>query len=95
MQPKDACKQEMDAQLMEWNTQINLLITKIENAGMVLKLKYAREINEIRAKQREAARKSKELEDAGDAGGEKSKLTADKIWKELRNRMTPSFSRNW
>ena len=93
MQPKDPCKQRMDVQLMEWNTQINLLAVKIEQVKTDLKLKYAREINEIRAKQREAARKTMDLKDASDAGGEKLKQTAYKIWKGLKTRMAPSLPR--
>lgn len=91
MLPNDASKQDVDAQLMEWNMQINHLAVEIEQVRMDLKLKYAREINEIRAKQREAARKSKDLERAS----ESSKLTADKIWRDLRTRMSLSISRIW
>ena len=93
METKDAYKQKLNAQLKEWNAQINLLAAKVENAGADVKLKYARELDGIRAKQREAAKKIEELEDASGDAWEKVKVTADKVWDDLRAGIAQAISK--
>lgn len=84
MEIKDAYKQKMAAQLNEWNAQINLLEAKLENAGADLKIERAKQLHELRAKQRAASEKLTELEKAGGEAWEQVKTTADKIWDELK-----------
>jgi len=81
---KDAYKQKMAAQLKEWDAQINLLEAKVENAGADIKVMRARQLHELRAKQREASEKMKELGKASGAAWEQVKVTADKIWDDLK-----------
>ena len=57
MEIKDAYKQKMAAQLKEWGAQIDLLEAKAENAGADIKVKHAKAIHELRAKQRAASEK--------------------------------------
>jgi uncharacterized coiled-coil DUF342 family protein len=90
---KDAYKRELDEQLVEWNMQISQLVTKVEHARADMKLKYAREINEIRAKQREAADRIKDLKDASAKAFEKVKGTANKTLDEIRIDVVQSISR--
>lgn len=47
----------MAAQLKEWNAQINLLEAKAENAEALMKVKRAKELHELRAKQRAMSEK--------------------------------------
>ena len=84
MEIQDAYKQKMAAQLKEWSAQIDLLEAKVENAGADLKVKRAKQLHELRAKQRAASEKMKELGKASGAAWEQVKTTADKIWDDLK-----------
>lgn len=92
METKDAYKQKLDAQLKEWNAQINLLAAKVENSGADVKLKYAQDLDGIRAKQREAAIKIKELENASGDAWQNVKVTADKVWDDLKTGIVQAMS---
>jgi hypothetical protein len=93
MEIKDAYKQKMAAQLKEWSAQINLLEAKVENAGADIKVKRAKQLHELRAKQRAASEKMKEMEKASGEAWEKVKETADKIWDELKAGITDAHSK--
>jgi hypothetical protein len=84
MEIKDAYKQKMAAQLKEWSAQISLLEAKVENAGADMKVKGAEALHGLRAKQRAASEKMQELETAGGEAWEQVKVTADKIWADLK-----------
>ena len=93
MEIQNAYKQKMAAQLKEWGAQINLLETKLENVGADMKVKRAEELHELRAKQRVASEKMKELEKAGGEAWEQVKETADKIWEDLKTGMADAHSK--
>lgn len=93
MEIQDAYKQKMAAQLKEWSAQINLLETKIANAGADMKVKRVEALHELRAKQRVASEKMKELEKASGAAWEQAKETADKIWKDLKTGVANAHSK--
>ena len=84
MEIKDAYKQKMAAQLKEWTAQINLLEAKVENAGADMKVKRTEALHGLRAKQRAASEKMQELEKASGDAWEQAKVTADKIWGDLK-----------
>jgi glycerol-3-phosphate cytidylyltransferase-like family protein len=84
MEIQDAYKQKMAAQLKEWSAQIDLLEAKVENAGADMKVKRTKQLHELRAKQRAATEKMKELGKASGAAWEQVKVTADKIWDDLK-----------
>ena len=84
MEINDAYKQKMAAQLKEWGAQIDLLEAKAANAGADIKVKQAQHLQELRAKQRAASEKMKELGKASGAAWEQVKTTADKIWDDLK-----------
>jgi recombinational DNA repair ATPase RecF len=90
---KDVYKQKMAAQLKEWNAQINLLEAKVENAGADIKVKRARQLHELRAKQRAASEKLKELEKASGEAWEQVKKTADKLWDDLKAGIADAHSK--
>ena len=93
MEIKDAYKQKMAAQLKEWSAQINLLEAKVENAGADIKVKRAKQLHELRAKQRAASEKMKELEKTSGEAWDQVKVTADKIWDELKNGVADAHSK--
>ena len=93
MEIQAAYKQKMAAQLKEWSAQINLLEAKVENAGADLKVKRAEELYALRAKQRAASEKMKELGKASGAAWEQVKATADIIWDDLKTGMAEAHSK--
>lgn len=83
----------MAAQLKEWSAQIDLLEAKMENAGADVKVKRAKELHELRAKQHAASEKMKELgKTSGEAWGQ-VKETADKIWEDLKAGVAEAHSK--
>lgn len=84
MEIQEAYKQKLAAQLKEWSAQIDLLEAKAENAGADIKVRHAQRLHELRAKQRAASEKMKELGKASGAAWEQVKVTADKIWDDLK-----------
>lgn len=93
MELQDAYKQKMAAQLKEWDAQINLLEAKMENVGADMKVKRAKELHELRAKQQAASEKMKELEKASGEAWEQVKVTADKIWDDLKSGVADAHSK--
>jgi len=84
MEIQEAYKQKMSAQLKEWDAQINLLEAKMENVGADIRIKRAQELYELRAKQRAASEKMRELGKASGEAWEQVKETADKLWDDLK-----------
>jgi len=84
MKIQEAYKQKLAAQLKEWSAQIDLLEAKAENAGADIKVRHAQRLQELRAKQRAASEKIKELGKASGAAWEQVKVTTDKIWDDLK-----------
>ena len=85
MEIQEAYKQKLAAQLKEWDAQINLLEAKVESAGADIKVKRAKQLHELRAKQRAASAKMQELGKASGAAWEQVKETADKVWADLKS----------
>jgi hypothetical protein len=93
MEIQDAYKQKLGTQLKEWSAQITLLEAKAANAAADVKVKAAEELHELRAKQRAASMKMKELGKAGGEAWEQVKESADKIWAELKTGVANAQSR--
>ncbi len=93
MEIQDAYKQKMAAQLKEWSAQINLLEAKLENAGADVKVKRAEVLHGLRAKQRAASEKMQELGSASGEAWEQVKVTADKIWADLKSGIADAQSK--
>jgi outer membrane murein-binding lipoprotein Lpp len=73
MKTKDEYIDSLASELKDWSAQIDLLVAKAENAAADVKIKYAEELDALRAKQHAAVEKMKELEEAsGDALGGQS-----------------------
>lgn len=93
MEIYDAYKQKMAAQLKEWSAQINLMEAKIENAGADMKIKRVEVLHELRAKQRAASDKMKQMEKAGGEALDQVRETADKIWADLKAGIADAHSK--
>jgi hypothetical protein len=90
---KDEYIESLASELKEWSAQIDIFAARAENAAADVKLQYAEEINALRANQRAAAEKIKELEEAGGDAWKTIKGTADKIWDDLRAGLTSAASK--
>jgi len=88
MELHNAYKQKMGAQLNEWSAQINLLEAKMDNVAAEMKIMRAEDIHALRAKQHAAADKMKELGKASGEAWDQVKLTADKMWDDLKTGLT-------
>lgn len=93
MQIQNAYQQKMEAQLKEWSAQINLLEAKVENAGADIKVMRAKQLGELRTKQRAASDKMKELENASGEAWEQVKKTADKVWDDLKTGLADAHNK--
>lgn len=85
MSIEDAYRQKKAAQLKEWGAQIDLFEARAENAGADLAVLRARELDDLRARHQVASQKMHELETATGQAWEQVKLTADKMWDELKD----------
>lgn len=84
METQAAYKQKVAAQLKEWNAQIALLEARAENAGADMEIKRAETLQALRAKHHVAADKMQELEQSTGEAWEQVKISADKIWEDLK-----------
>jgi len=93
MELHNAYKEKMSAQLKEWSAQINLLEAKIDNFTAEMKIMRAEDIQALRTKQHAAADKMKELGKATGEAWEQVRVTADKMWDDMKTGMTDAQSK--
>lgn len=93
MEIREAYKQKKAAQLKEWGAQINLMEAKLENAGADMQVKRAEQIKALRAQQQVASEKMKELGKASGEAWEQVKVTADKVWDDLKSGVADAHSK--
>jgi len=92
MDAKELYRQKLDAQLKEWNAKVNLLAAKVENATADAKIRYARQLDEIKAKQTEIKEKLTELENAGSGAWESVKTKTDSVLEDLKTKISQALS---
>lgn len=86
-------KERMSAQLKEWSAQINLLEARMDGFAADMKIKRAEEIQALRAKQHAASEKMHELGKASGEAWEQVRITADRMWDELKNGLADAQSK--
>lgn len=86
-------KEKMDAQLKEWSAQVKLLEAKMDGFTADMKIMRAEEIQALRAKQHAAADHMKEIGKASGAAWEQVKVTADKMWDDLKSGLSDAQSK--
>ena len=90
---RKAYEEKLDAQLKEWNAQIDLLKAKADKAKAEAKIEYYKTIEAVQRKQNDAAAKLKELKTAGDDAWEDIKSGAEKAWAEVKTAYHDASSR--
>ncbi len=93
MDIQEAYKQKKSAQLKEWGAQLKLLEAKAENAGADLKVQHAEMMQSLRLKQRTASEKLKEMGTASAEAWDDVKVTADKVWDDLKSGMADAHAK--
>jgi hypothetical protein len=93
MEIQDAYKQKMAAQLKVWSRQISLLEAKMENVEASMKVKRTEQLQELRAKQQVASEKISELGKASGEAWDQVKITADKVWDDLKTGLADAQSK--
>lgn len=83
MKTKDEIN-NLAAELKNWSAQIDLLAAKTESAAADVRVKYIEELNDLHDKQNKATEKMEELREASGNAWETAKVTADKVWDDLR-----------
>ncbi|MBU3948565.1 MAG: coiled coil domain-containing protein [Proteobacteria bacterium] len=81
---RKAYEEKFDAQLDEWNAQIDLLKAKAGKSKAEAKIEYYKTIEALQLKQDEAATKLHDLKTSGDEAWENLKTGAEKAWDEVK-----------
>lgn len=83
MTNKDEYIEKARAQLDQWNAEIEKLKAKANEAESDAKIRYQKQIEELRAQRDEAEKKMKEMQRAGDDAWQDMKAGFDKAWDDL------------
>jgi hypothetical protein len=90
---RKAYEEKIEAQLKEWNAQIDLFKAKADRAKAEAKIDFYKTIDILQGKEEEARAKLKELKTAGDAAWEDVKKGVDKAWAEIKSAYKDAASR--
>lgn len=93
MEAQNTYQQKMAAQLKEWGNQIDLLETRMDSFAAEMKIMRIEEIQALRTKQHAAADKMKELGKATGDAWQQVKITADRMWDDLKTGVSDAQSK--
>ncbi len=84
MEPKDRYIRKLEDQLKEWSVKIGQWAARAEHAEERVKQEYARQIQDLRARQDAAQAKWKALKAASEEAWPLLKDGADRAWPDLK-----------
>lgn len=93
MSAKDAYVKKLQAQLDEWNAEIDLLKAKADNASADAQIEYAKEIDELRSMRDAANSKLSEIKNAADDAWEDLKEGTESAWNSLSQAVKSATSK--
>ncbi|GGD78675.1 coiled coil domain-containing protein [Lacimicrobium alkaliphilum] len=93
MSEKEAYQKKLQAQLDEWNSEIDKLRAKADQAEADAQLEYYQQIETLREKQQESSRKLEELKAASDDAWQDMKAGIDSAWDSLGRSLESAKSR--
>ena len=93
MSMKEAYEQKLQAQLDEWNAEIDTLKARADKAEADAQLKYYKEIEELRSMQATANEKLASLKAASDDAWEDLKAGIESSWDSLASALKSATSR--
>ncbi len=93
MSMKEAYEKKIEAQLKEWNADIDKLQARADSAEADAQLEYYQQIDDLRAKQEEAQTKLDELKEASDDAWEDLKAGVNSARDSLGDGLRSAISR--
>ena len=93
MSMKEAYQQKLEAQLAEWNVEIDKLKAKADKAEAEAQIEYYKQIEDMRVKQEAAREKLTELKEAGEDAWEDLKTGLDSAWNSLGDAVKSATTR--
>ncbi|MBN2033275.1 MAG: hypothetical protein JW836_08370 [Deltaproteobacteria bacterium] len=92
MNHRDAYVQKLKAKMDEWNAEIDKLAAKADQADAELKIKYHKQVEDLRAKRKEVEDKIAELQQAGEGAWEDLREGLENSWEILKTSFTKAKS---
>jgi len=92
MNSRDAYVQKLKAKLDEWNATIDKLQAKADQTEAESKIKYEKQLADLRAKRKDVDEKILELEQAGESAWEGLKQGLENSWDILKASFTKAKS---
>lgn len=93
MDRKDAYQDKLQAQLDEWKAEIAKLRAKADLAQADARLKYMEELDALRAHQKKAEARMKELQDAQGEAWKDVRSGVEAAWDEMNDAMKSAWKR--
>lgn len=90
---KKAYQEKIEAQLKEWSAKIDELKTKAGKSRAELRMKYEKQIEDLRTKQRVLRKKFREFKESGEETWEGLKTGMEKSLGELKDSFDRTISR--
>jgi hypothetical protein len=90
---KQVYQEKLQAQLDEFNAQIELLKAKAEKAGFSTKLNYLETVEALKLKRYLATNKLQELRDSSDDAWEDMKEGIENAWQDFSSAIQSAISR--
>jgi hypothetical protein len=84
MDKRTAYVEQLSAQMVEWDRQIDLLQDKAESATAEAKYEFSKAISALQLKRNQAAEKLQGISMASDDEWEDMKSGAEQIWSEVK-----------
>jgi chromosome segregation ATPase len=93
MNKKDLYKQKLQAQLDEWQADVDKMKAKLGGASVGAKLEINQEINQLEGKLGEGRKKLEELSEATEENWENLKASIDETWEGIANSFKDVFGK--
>ncbi len=89
---KDDYQQKLEAQLAEWDAEINKLKAKADKVEADAKIEYHNQMENLQARRQTLEKKLEELQQAGDDAWEDLKSGVENAWSEFEKAVKSAVS---
>jgi hypothetical protein len=93
MSKRDAYVKRMQAQLDEWNRELDGLEAKAKKADAEARAEYEKRLEDVRAKRDDALARMEEFKNASDDAFEEIRDGVEKAWSDLRKSLVRARDR--
>ena len=84
MDKKDLYIEKLNAQLREWSATLDVLKAKADKASADLKIGYAKQLDDLKAKRDTAQGRLDDLKAAGDDAWERMTMAIEESWGDIK-----------